>query len=165
MIIIEGVDCSGKSTLAEKLSVKYNAQVTHYSQHENDEMMTKAAVGLPGTEEIVDRFHLSEIPYSMYFRHTIPRYQSVADIDLVLRETKCLQIICTPPWNIVKDYWEDRKSDELVQNLEALHSIYMWYRDKSQAFSSFPIWKYDYLVTSFDDLCDEIDKWSVDYDK
>lgn len=160
MIILEGCDCTGKTTLADKLSVTYDASVTHYSKHDEDAMMEHAGRCKTGTDEIVDRFHMSEIPYSMFFRHTIPKYESVKDIDLVLRERKCLQIICIPPWNNVKTYWEDRKDTELIKNLGVLHNIYMWYKDKSMAFSSFQVWHYDYILTSFDDLCVEINEWS-----
>ena len=164
MIILEGVDCSGKSTLAEKLSAKYDAPITHYSKHEEENMLKHALLSKPGTGEIVDRFHLSEIPYTMYYRHGVPQYDSVIKIDLALRETKCLQIVCTPPWTVVKEHWENRKEDELIQSIDALHGIYMWYRDKSQAFSSFQVWNYDYTRTSFDSLCEEIDTWSREYE-
>ena len=42
MIILEGCDCTGKTTLAEKLSAKYNASVTHYSKHDENVMMAHA---------------------------------------------------------------------------------------------------------------------------
>lgn len=164
MIILEGCDCTGKTTLAEKLSAKYDAHITHYSKHDNDGMKTHALLCEPGTDEIVDRFHMSEIPYSMYFRHEVPQYDSVKEIDLILRDRKCLQIVCVPPWPNVKTCWEDRKNEELVQSLNALHGIYMWYKEKSQAFSSFQVWQYDYIMTSFDDLCIEIDTWSKSHD-
>ena len=160
MIILEGCDCTGKTTLASRLSERYDAPITHYSKHDNDVMMTHALQCEPRTGEIVDRFHMSEIPYSMYFRHTIPAYDSVKEIDLVLRDRKCLQIVCSPTWNFVKARWEDRRDDELVQSLQAIHGIYLWYRDKSQAFSSFPVWKYDYTTTSVEELCNQIDIWS-----
>jgi len=160
VIILEGCDCTGKTTLAEKLSAFYNAPVTHYSKHDEDVMMEHAIRSKRGTDEIVDRFHMSEIPYSMYFRHTIPEYDSVAKIDLTLRDRKCLQIVCVPPWLNVKAYWEDRQDEEIIQSLGTLHDIYMWYMDKSQAFSSFQVWKYDYIITSFDDLCTKINEWS-----
>ena len=165
MIILEGCDCTGKTTLASRLSERYDAPITHYSKHDNDVMMTHALQCEPGTGEIVDRFNMSEIPYSMYFRHTIPHYQSVADIDVVLRDRKCLQIVCVPPWLNVKGCWDGRKEDELVQSLEALHGIFMWYKDKSQAFSSFPVWKYDYTLTSVEELCNQIDIWSEENEK
>lgn len=160
MIILEGCDCTGKTTLAEKLSAEYDAPITHYSEHNDDVMMTHALQCEPGTGEIVDRFHMSEIPYSMYLRHEVPKYDSVKEIDLVLRDRICLQIVCIPPWPNVKTYWEDRKEKELIQSITALHGIYMWYKDKSQAFSSFQVWKYDYILTSFDSLCKDINTWS-----
>ena len=162
MIILEGCDCTGKSTLAEKLSVKYEAPITHYSRHEPEEMTNHIKVSAPGTGEIADRFCMSEIPYSMYFRHIIPDYDSVRDIDLLIRAGNNLQIICVPPWPIVKELWEARRSDELVQSLQSLHGIYTWYQDKSHAFSSSQLWKYDYTVTSFDNLCEQIDVWRED---
>ena len=160
MIILEGCDCTGKTTLAEKLSAEYETPITHYSKHDNDGMITHALQCEPGTGEIVDRFHMSEIPYSMYFRHEVPQYDSVKEIDLILRDRKCLQIICVPPWVNVKQYWSDRKEEEIIKNLEILHSIYMWYKNKSQAFSSFQVWQYNYILTPFESLCEKIDEWS-----
>ncbi len=160
MIILEGCDCTGKTALADKLSAVYNAPITHYSKHDEDVMMEHAKRCEPGTDEIVDRFHMSEIPYSRYYRRTVPEYKSVFDIDFVLRGRKCLQIVCVPPWINVKTYWEDRRDDELIQSLDTLHDIYMWYKDKAKAFSSFQVWQYDYIITSFDDLCVEINTWS-----
>ncbi len=160
MIIIEGVDCSGKSTLVEKLSAYYSSPVTHYTKHEPTKMLDHARNAKPSVDEIVDRFHLSEIPYSMYYRHIVPDYDTVKDIDLVVRDGNNLQIVCVPPWITVKQHWQARKEDELIKSLQALHGIYMWYKDKSQAFSSSPVWYYDYILTSFDDLCAEINEWT-----
>ena len=159
MIILEGCDCTGKTTLASRLSERFVAPITHYSEHNEDIFTAHAIQCKPGTREIADRFHMSEIPYTMYYRHSIPMYESVKDIDLILRDRKCLQIICTPPWLFVKNCWEKRKEEELIQSLEALHGIYMWYRDKSQAFTSLTLWKYDYTVESVESLCEKINEW------
>ena len=74
MIILEGPDCSGKSTLAEKLSDRYNSRITHYTHHDRMGMLQHAVNGQTGVDEIVDRFHYSEIPYSLYYRDVYPDY-------------------------------------------------------------------------------------------
>ena len=159
MIILEGADCTGKTTLAEKLSEEYDSPITHYTKHEGEKMLTHAIYGKPGTGEIVDRFQLSEIPYSMYYRHEIPVYEEVASIGKQLRGGTHLMILCSPPWEVVKSEWEKRVDLEVIKNVQQLHQIYMWYKDKAQAFLPFPIWYYDYTRTHSDLLILSIKEW------
>ena len=159
MIILEGCDATGKTTLAEKLSKRYSSSITHYTKHDGEVMLKHAELGSPGTGEIVDRFQISEIPYSMYYRHEIPLYEEVADIGKMLRGGVHLMIICSPPWEIVKAEWEKRRDMEVIKNVQQLHQIYMWYRDKAQAFLPFPMWYYDYVKTPTDDLILSIEEW------
>lgn len=163
MIILEGVDCSGKTTLMTNLDNRFTVKNSHYSAHDEQAMLEHAEMALPGSKEVVDRFHLSEIPYSMYYRHEPPRYESVAKIDLALRDGENLVIVCCPPWPDVKLEWEKRRDEELIQNVHALHSIYMWYRDKAQAFTTLQVWKYDYTATDFDSLTSALIAWETDY--
>ena len=165
MIILEGADCTGKTTLANKLIEHFDLDknFTHYSEHKPETMLNHAKTSLPGIEEIVDRFHLSEIPYSMYHRHETPDYDSVADIGLELRDGINMIIVCVPPWVQVAKFWGERKDEELIKNMIVLRNIYQWYRLKSQAFSPQPVWKYDYTMVSDKDLFNTITDWVVDY--
>lgn len=127
MLILEGPDCSGKSTLASELSKYYNAPITHYTCHHRMGMLEHAVQGKPGTDEIVDRFHHSEVPYSLYHRQTDPDYIGIAMINRALLARKAITILCLPPWKEVKKQWYKRKKDELIQSETILRHIYKWY--------------------------------------
>lgn len=158
MLILEGCDCSGKSTLATALAVRYHAPVTHYSAHEEAVMLKHAELCRPGTGEIVDRFHLSEPPYSMYLRHELPAYSSVERIDNLLLAGNNLVILCIPPWEVVYGMWKQRLDAELVQNEKVLRGIYKWYDEKAETRYKTPHMRYDYTMDSITELFDSIDE-------
>lgn len=143
MIILEGPDCGGKSTLAVRLAERYNAPITHYSAHDDVVMRKHAEDGLYGDLEIVDRFHLSEPPYTMYFRHETPDYESVDAIDNILAAGNHLVILCIPSWASVKKLWEERIDQELIKDVNTLHGIYNWYANRAGRYKT-PSIHYDY---------------------
>ena len=156
MIILEGCDCTGKSTLAVRLAEHYGSEIVHYSTHEDEKMREHAAEGVYGTGQIVDRFHLSEPPYSMYLRHTEPFYASVDAIDNILAMGNHLLIICVPPWETVRGLWNERIDQELVKKEEILRGIYGWYNEKAERYK-IPHIRYDWTMDSLNELFDSID--------
>ena len=157
MIILEGCDCTGKSTLATRLAEHYNSEIIHYSTHNDDDMRRHAIVGVYGTGQIVDRFHLSEPPYSMYLRHETPQYESVSAIDEILNSGKHLVILCIPPWKTVIKLWKERLDLEVVKNEESLLGIYDWYATRAERYKT-PHMLYDWTDDHFDGLRYSIDK-------
>ena len=156
MIILEGPDCGGKSTLGVRLAEQYDSPVIHFSSHDPDVMKKLAEEGEYGTAKIVDRLHLSEPPYSMYYRHETPDYESVDAIDNILASGNHLVILCIPPWNEVKKHWEERIDQELVKNLQALHGIYMWYVNRAGKYNT-PSIHWDYTYMNLEGLFRDID--------
>ncbi len=156
MLILEGCDCGGKSTLAVRLAEQYDSPITHYSAHDPVAMLKKAQEGKTGTGEILDRFHLSEPPYSMYYRHEVPNYPSVDIIDNTLVLGNNLVILCIPPWNTVKQAWEERINQELIKNVQELHGIYMWYANKAGRYRT-PTTHYNHVTDSLEKLFEFID--------
>ena len=156
MIILEGCDCSGKSTLAVRLAEHYGSPITHYSKHDNKVMIKHAQLGAPGTAEIVDRFHLSEPPYSMYFRHETPNYESVDAIDNMLVSGNHLVILCVPPQETVVGLWGERLDQELVKDKRVLEGIYKWYANRAGRYKAKSM-SYDWTMDSQSVLIDSID--------
>jgi len=109
-----------------------------------------------GTAEIVDRFHLSEPPYTMYFRHETPDYKSVDAIDNILAAGNHLVILCIPSWALVKKLWEERLDMELIKDVNTLHGIYNWYASRAGRYKTSSI-HYDYEHHSINNLFDRID--------
>ena len=142
MIILEGPDCGGKTTLAAKLSKEYDSPITHYSSHHGMGMLEHAVTGKPGVGDIIDRFHYSEIPYSLYYRKVEPEYVGVNMITRALLARQVVVILCLPPWLEVKKKWYIRREKELIKTETKLHRIYKWY-DKIEE-DGIPRIKYDY---------------------
>jgi len=155
MIIIEGPDCSGKTQLSYTLMNKWQVQCTHYDAHDRMGMIKHAAHAVPKIGFIVDRFHLSEIPYSLYYRKSEPDYVGVAMIDRVLLARSAVMVVCLPPWDIVKEMWKARKEDELIQSEKVLRQIYKWYASK--AYRGIPTIYYDYTKHDINNLIQHIE--------
>ena len=156
MIILEGPDCGGKSTLAVRLAERYSSPITHYSAHDDIHMRMHAENGEYGTAEIIDRFHLSEPPYTMYFRHETPDYKSVDAIDNILAAGNHLVILCVPSWSSVKRLWEERIDQELIKDVNTLHGIYNWYAARAGRYKT-PSIHYNYEMCSTDFIYKKID--------
>lgn len=159
MIILEGADGTGKSTLADELCKMYDHNNrTHYSSHMPNEMLIHAQQGRLGPNEIVDRFHLSEIPYSMYYRHSEPDYRTVFDIEKECRYRNHLVILCVPNLAVSFHHWESRPEVEIVKDRKTYERIYDWYAEKMRGYCPNHI-TYDYTNDSLDELRSKIDAY------
>lgn len=74
VFILEGPDCSGKTTLAKKLSDTYNIEYGHLTYYEDKDAMEKQFADVLANENfrrdgcVVDRFILSNIVYGIVFQ-------------------------------------------------------------------------------------------------
>ena len=125
MIIIEGPDCAGKSTLAKKI-VELSEKTTtprwgiHYSVPPANSNV-EAYAGLWSKHFVCDRFHASEIVYSKFQdnRQSLfscaEEYNSV-DLAIALKSV-CVAII--PSEETIRKRWRDGEMFTLEQVLEA----------------------------------------------
>lgn len=154
MIILEGPDCSGKTTLANVLYSKIaQCRLTHYSSHDFPKMLRHAVMSFNGMSDISDRFHLSHIPYDRYYRKTEPEILTVRMLDRVLLANNSLVILCIPPWEVVRDQWMARRDQELIKDMATMRNIYDWYSDYEPVL---PHIRYDYTEMCTSKLYKEI---------
>ena len=101
IIVLEGGDCSGKSTLADHFVEKYGAKKLHgrifpdmWKYHT---AMLRLALKWADTELVViDRLHLSELIYGQVYRGG-PAYDVAARcIDRVLQRAGAITVLCVP---------------------------------------------------------------------
>lgn len=164
MIVIEGPDCAGKSHLAEQLKFRFFAELTHYSKHDRMGMLAHAATAASGNKAIVDRFHLSDIPYSAYCRGYVGDHTGIQMINRVLLARASVIIICLPSWETVKRAWLKRVDEEMIKNQEILRRIYKWYDNKEairKAAGGIPVVYYNYKRHKFQNLAERIDALTV----
>lgn len=152
VIILEGPDGGGKTTLAHELSRKMgSALFTHCGAFPNLTSSQLAATyeaavapALDGTcDVILDRCWLSERPYGIAFRggkYRLPTdFRSAIERRLV-ETTKPLLILCLPPLETCLDVFRARPREEYLKNQQQLALVYAGYL---QLQTDLPTWTYD----------------------
>ena len=158
MIILEGADCSGKTTLCEMLTRLSYGQggIAHqgvYGDHATVVDQTRAL--LAGMEDamygICDRLHLGEFAYGPVYRQgsRITPQQSARLEDDMRRQYggDTAVIFCIPPWDIVRAEFVGRRDTEMFgdQRLELMERVHIAFDLMSrQRITTFRSYVYDW---------------------
>ena len=152
LIIFEGSDGSGKSTLIKKLTsvVPNNYIVNHNGVYKSREVAFAAYNSQlntpPDSQLLLDRSYISELIYGNVIRgednSKIKKEVSKLEERINLYY-KPLVVFCNPPLETVLNTWEGRTVDEYVKRKEKITQIYNEYQliDK---YTSLPIVEFDY---------------------
>jgi hypothetical protein len=127
-IILEGSDCSGKTTLAKELE-KCGYKIIHNGPpKENEDPLTvyedqlDAAVKVP---TVFDRLHIGEMIYGPILRGksriTMDQFEELNDTIINMGG---LVVICLPPWRNVIDCWSNRQAQEHIKEYGQLRESY-----------------------------------------
>lgn len=156
VIIFEGPDGGGKTTLAKGLCMKLGYRYVHFGPLKTVthgvarmyvEAMLPALLGYQGV--VMDRAWLSEIPYGQVFRGGLDRLGDAqrAMLDRIALRCGAIVIKCMPPWERVEANYKARKAQEMLDNVDQLKQVYDTYADYNLTDTALPTWHYDY--TSF----------------
>lgn len=138
-IILEGVDCSGKSTLAHHLE-DYGYVYQHHGLYDDapQELFRRyvmsiwKAVKNPNAQ-VIDRCFLSESVYGEIVRGKC-RLGEVG-VRLLTRLQRSLgvgEVICLPSWETVKNGWLEKKGGpvgDYLDKLDVVRKVYFRYRE------------------------------------
>ena len=122
MLLIEGCDKAGKTTLIKNLGL----DARHLGLLPDTWDYFQDYTKLDGLDKVWDRFHISELVYGPIMRGKIhPRFTPVRQraVWRALANTGSHIVIASPPWSVIKERWE-REGDEHV-NLKQLHQIWL----------------------------------------
>ena len=111
LVIVEGPDASGKSTLTAFLGAALEAPTKHVTSETGGHLLQLQALALlnhPRT--IFDRFHVSEQIYGPVYRGG-PRFNRHWNARLeewLYEYFGAVMVMCLPPLDVAKQEWEER---------------------------------------------------------
>lgn len=124
MIIVEGPDCVGKTTLAQALRTELKIPYIHFSVLSptwNYESDYEAYMPVKG---VCDRFFHSEIAYGLGVRSFThidpPKWKRLVDKT---RQT-CLVIGILPEWTVIESRWNQSREMFSLDEVRKVYSIY-----------------------------------------
>ncbi len=151
-IVIEGIDCAGKSTLAKELKTALGWDM-RFLGHKNCQSQFLRYLKEYGTLEqtIIERSHVSESLYGKLFGRESPFSKSEEEIlDGILAET-ALVIACVPPLALARERYAERTHVRQIITSDTLapgHEIFEHYFDARKKFPN--ILRYE--SKNFDEL-------------
>lgn len=161
VFIVDGPDCTGKTTLCNKLSEKYNIpyyHLTYYSDKKKHEQQFIDIFDKIKNNEsfIVDRYIMSEIVYADVYRES-----KYFDTDLLINtlsnfiHNKNLIRIFTIPKDKEKfiNFFEGKTEEREEMYFEGMDKVYDKYKEYLEQFDEIPV---NYQIYDlFDEKLDE----------
>lgn len=153
LIIFEGPDGSGKTTLARDYAAAIGARYVHFSNMLGlNRGLARVYVegmlpALLGYQDVVfDRSWLSEVPYGKAFRGGADRLGDVTRRMLERLALKCgaVVVMCRPPFDVCAGTFTNRPEVEYLKSVEQLRSVYDSYGSEP---TDLPICYWDYTTT------------------
>ncbi|MEK0325298.1 MAG: hypothetical protein QQN63_06300 [Nitrosopumilus sp.] len=156
-LILEGVDCSGKTILAKDIQERWNCKYIHVKQApEGTDTLIHFIKAIKNIRQptIIDRLHWSEQVYAKILRQdSLLSDRDFGVIDGYLLANRGIFILCKPSWYAV--------SGKIIQNQEGENhnpitagEIYQEYCKPPR--TVLPIIEYDYEHDTVDELLKKV---------
>jgi len=149
MIILEGPDGGGKSTLAAALQrLHHGARIIHHGAYPHDrELFPRFLASLLACADgplILDRSWLSEPIYGEAVRGGEDRVGRVHQrmLERVALGRGAWVLNCLPAWDSVHEVWASRRADEYVEAPDHLRVVYEGYETLPER-TCLPVLRYD----------------------
>jgi hypothetical protein len=161
MIIVEGGDNCGKSTLVKQLiELDPSLRILHRDRYKPNAYETIATTHIRALippdydcvrhgHSLADRFYASEIIYGELFRggSRFSDYDAMT-IRLLLHAYRAMVVWCNPPTDVVEATWSER--EQLYRDCMRIHRAY---RDRiRKLFVGFTVLEYDWTVHNAADI-------------
>lgn len=152
-LLIEGPDCSGKSTLIQTVLSDYC--VIHNGVYKSPDLAYKAYMEqIPSNYSAIvcplivwDRQYVSEQIYGPIFRGKGLSQEQVEAIEAKHRALNTVVVLCAPPKEVVMQQWKLRnaKREEYIEQESYFEKIVDEYFGNFEAHCSLPFITFNYL--------------------
>jgi thymidylate kinase len=154
IIIFEGPDGAGKTTLAQAVAMELGATYHHHGPYlevvDGADLATiyrrSFLPAMRGTEDVVlDRCWMSELPYGLAFRNGLDRLgrarvEAIEHTLAYASQARTSVYLCLPTWEVVLKNWQSRRENEFLPDEIRLRMVYDWYTEHSYAgMTSLPV--------------------------
>lgn len=175
IVILEGPDGAGKSTLAEQLRKEFERdRITHVTKHgpyngvdaaDLCRIFFRAMTSALTYDEhlIMDRSWISEPIYADVYRNGVNRVdlQRRRMLERVALSRGGVIVHCQPAFELCEKAFLSRKDAEYLDTTQQLQKVYSEYMSMGQN-SALPLLHYDYEHDNVDDLVDDIFEQSIE---
>lgn len=146
ILLFEGCDCSGKSTLIKE---QFNdIRYVHHGAYPTptdafqayDELLDSL---LPNEDIVLDRMHISERIYGQVYHDAWMSDERYSYLEHRLSQLKTIVIFCRPPLRVVIDQWRQRQHDEMIKDVNKIEEVYIEYSSLWK-YTLLPVFTYDW---------------------
>jgi thymidylate kinase len=140
LIIFEGPDGCGKTTLAKAVAARLSAIYVHHGPYKdttkdlaNIYMTSMGPAAIDDSDVVLDRSWLSEKPYGIVFRHGENRLGDAVVSTLesfALVNTNALVVLCCTPWDTCAANFTRNIDNEYLDNTDTLRQVWYWYHQE-----------------------------------
>lgn len=153
IILLEGPDGAGKTTLATEDFPDYNQ--VHHGAYSTDTDAFQAYdkllnVSLKSDNLVIDRMHISERIYGREYHGFCMSDLRYEHIERQCLENRIVVVLCLPHLSTVLKNWSKGGRDEMLTNSKHLEHIYNTY-SRLQMYTSLPFVIYDYENNAFNE--------------
>lgn len=150
LIILEGADCTGKSTLLNKIKNE-DTLVIHNGVYESRTVAFETYIDQIADNiyksVILDRSYISELIYGSIYRGE-KNHEWKSEIRLLesmmVSYFSPLVIVCLPPIEIVLNEWQNRINTEYIKDSYTIEAIYAEYQLNIGNYTSLPVVPFNY---------------------
>lgn len=151
-IILEGPDCSGKTTLSKALVGKLRCEYVHLdskTQHKT----YKNVLEHDNEYKVIDRHWPSELVYGLTFRNgpTLNINEMINYCD----KKRTLYIVCLPPKELVEKHFNKRLAKEEFNTVDKVYDLYAAITGAWKGFQ-----KYDYTQHTIKEVMQYINSYA-----
>ena len=155
-LILEGVDCSGKSTLGESIQKMWGCKYIHVLQApDGADTLVHFLKAINGIRQptIIDRLHWSEQVYAEVLREdSLLDDRDFGVIDGFALAHRGIIVLCNPPLEVVLNNIRNGKGDE-NHDANTATRVYEKYQETPRTI--LPVITYDYTTDSVEQLIEK----------
>lgn len=156
LLVIEGGDKTGKTTLAKALAKTYHLDYHHFGPPGPDPMKEYVDFfkGLK-SQGVCDRFFIGNLVYGPLLRNTVTPWLEVLTLCRLLRKHGVFHMLASPSIKVVEERFKASKDAEYVTWVQNIKAIELF----SKVFASLPVGRHNKRIIfneTNDDLLDVI---------